>query len=112
MLEKYYNFLLEQKGKDLALYDISDEENLSDYVIIQHFNNVQDNKKFADEFMKKFGLATLPEGYNRGEWIIFDLDDVIIHSFVAEKRAKYNLDKLWQNKKVKGENKNSKKSKK
>ena len=100
MLEKYYNFLLEQKGKDLALYDISDEENLSDYVIIQHFNNVQDNKKFADEFMKKFGLATLPEGYNRGEWIIFDLDDVIIHSFVAEKRAKYNLDKLWQSKKI------------
>ena len=62
--------------------------------------------------MKEFSLTTFPEGYNRGEWIVFDLDDVIIHSFTCEKRAKYNLDKLWQNKKLIVDNKNSKKNKK
>ena len=51
------------------------------------------------------------EGYNKGEWILFDFDDVIVHSFIPSAREKYNLDKLWQNKKV-NIAKQSKKSKK
>ncbi len=100
MLQKYLDYLMTQKGKNITAYDISGENNLADYVIIQHFNGNLDNKKFAETFMQKFGIGEFPDGYSRGEWIIFDLDRVIIHSFVADKREKYNLDKLWQNKKM------------
>ncbi len=100
MFQKYLDFLMTQKGKNIAVYDISGENNLADYVIIQHFNSNLENKKFADAFMQNFGIDINPDGYSRGEWIIFDLDKVIIHSFVIDKREKYNLDKLWQNKKM------------
>lgn len=107
---KYLDFITSQKGKEVEVYNTHEEATPSDFVIVQHFNNNLDNKKFADDFMKKFGIEDFPEGYNRGEWIIFDLGEVIIHSFVQDKRVKYNLDKLWQNKRV--EFKEEKKTKK
>ncbi len=97
---KYLDFILSQKGKDVAMYDTRNESNLVDYIFVQHFTSAAENKKFADAFMQEFKLDKFPEGYLRGEWIIFDLGDVVIHSFISEKRAKYNLDKLWQNKKI------------
>ena len=50
--------------------------------------------------MNELNIKEYPDGYNKGEWIIFDLGDVIIHSFVTSVREKYNLDKLWKSKKV------------
>lgn len=99
-MDKYLEFILSQKGKDVEVYNTHDEATPSDFVIVQHFSSNLDNKKFAEAFMEKFSLDTFPEGYNRGEWIIFDLGEVIIHSFVQDKRVKYNLDKLWQNKRI------------
>jgi len=104
LYKKYLEFLLTQKGKEIAIYDLTNESRTSDYVLIQHFNSSLDNKKFAELFMSKFGIEDFPEGYNRGEWIIFDMGEVVLHSFVSDKRAKYNLDKLWQNNKVVIEN--------
>lgn len=99
-VKELLEFLEQQKGKDVALYDTKGEGCVSDFVVVQHFNSNIENKKFADEFMKHFGIEEFPEGYNRGEWIILDLGECLIHSFVVDKRAKYNLDKLWQNRKV------------
>ena len=101
MYKPYYNFILSQKGKNLCAYQVGEGENV--YTLVTHFNSPLENKRFADAFMKEFGLEQMPEGYSRGEWIIFDLGEVIIHSFAADKREKYNLDKLWQNRRVDGD---------
>ncbi len=105
MYEEIFQYLQSQKGKNLALYDISGEKSLNDYVLIQHFTSVVENKKFAENFMQQFKIEVFPEGYNKGEWIVFDLDKVVVHSFILPMREKYNLDKLWQNKKVDIKNK-------
>ena len=60
---------------------------------------IVENKKFADQMREDFKMEGDIEGYNKGEWIIFDFDDVIVHSFIPSAREKYNLDKLWKNKK-------------
>ena len=106
-----YNYLLERKYKDVAVYDISNEKQDFDYLFITSCPDEMTNKKIAKSIVEEFGLEQMPEGYNKGEWIIFDLDDIIIHCFTIRAREKYNLDKLWQSKKIelakkKGKNSN------
>lgn len=109
MYQRFYDFITAQKGKQVSIYDVTGENSLASFILITHFNSPLENKRFADNFMKEFGLTDYPEGYSRGEWIICDMGETIVHSFTADKREKYNLDKLWQNRRVNLESKNSKK---
>lgn len=35
------------------------------------------------------------EGYDRGDWILIDLSDLVIHIFTRETREFYSLERLW-----------------
>ncbi len=95
-----YDYLNERKYKDIALYDISSEKQGYNYIFITTCNDEMINKKTAKSIVEEFSLNEFPEGFNKGEWIVFDLDDIVIHCFTPSAREKYNLDKLWQTKKV------------
>ena len=95
-----YNYFLDKKCKDIAIYDLSKEGQSFDYLVTITMSTVVNNKKLALQLMEDVGLEKYPEGYNKGEWIVFDLDNVVIHSFLPSTRAKYNMDRLWQSKKV------------
>ena len=95
-----YNYLTERKYKDIAVYDITNEKQEFDYLFITSCADEMINKKIAKSIVEEFGLEHMPEGYNKGEWIIFDLGNIIIHCFTIRAREKYNLDKLWQSKRI------------
>ncbi len=99
-LNELYNYLKEKKFKDIIIYDLSNEEQTFDYGIIVSTPSTTYNKKLAVQLMQDFEIEKYPEGFNKGEWIVFDFDKIVIHSFVVQVREKYNLDKLWQSKKM------------
>ena len=108
---KIVEFLDSNKLKDISVYNLEGEKRLTKCIVIATSPNFVENKKMAQELAEFFGLEKMPEGFNKGEWIIYDLDEIVVHSFIPAAREKYNLDKLWQNRKV-NDFKQSKKSKK
>ncbi len=99
-IEEIYKYLCEKKCKDISIYDLSKESCFNDFVCIVSNNNNISNKKFALQLMEDLKLQEFPEGYNKGDWIVFDFGEFVIHSFVSNIRAKYNLDKLYKNNKL------------
>ena len=99
-LKDLYNYLAENKCKDIAVYNLSDEGQSYDYIYIATISNNAANKKLALLLMEEFDIEEYPEGYHKGEWIIFDFGQCLLHLFIGQVREKYNLDKLWKSKKI------------
>jgi ribosome-associated protein len=99
-LKSIYQYLSERKCKDIAIYDLSKEGQNFDFVVMATISNVQNNKKLALNIMEDIGLEKQPEGFNRGEWIVFDFGGLVLHLLIPQSREKYNIDKLWQSKKI------------
>lgn len=99
-LKELYNYLIERKCKDLCVYDLSKEEQESDFIFLATLPSVEANKNLASVIMNDFEIDDFPEGFHKGEWIIFDFNQCVLHLFIAPMREKYNLDKMWQSKKI------------
>lgn len=102
-LNDLYNYLVERECKKICVYDLTKEDQNCDYIFVATVKDALLNKKIASSIMQDFELAEVPEGYHKGEWIVFDFGQCVVHLFVDAAREKYNLDKLWQSKKMKCE---------
>lgn len=99
-LKSIYDYLCERKCKDISIYDLSKETQNYDYVVMATISNAQNNKRLAQNIMEDIGLDTYPEGFHKGEWIVFDFGQLVLHLLIPQAREKYNIDKLWQSKKM------------
>lgn len=87
------------KMKNVSVYDLSTNSE-GKFVVLSTSNKVQDSKKVADIIAEKYHYVWKIEGYNKGEWIVFDFEGLTLHIFLAKVRDKYNLDKLYKPKKI------------
>ena len=74
---------------------------MADYFVLVNGTNVRQNQAISDaiqEALRGEGLRHLGvEGRQSGDWILLDYGDLIIHVFSPEKRAFYDLERLWKN---------------
>ena len=87
------------KMKNVSVYDLSTNSEQK-FVVLSTSNKVLDSKKVADIIAEDYHYDGKIEGYNKGEWIVFDFEGVTVHIFLAKVRDKYNLDKLYKPKKI------------
>jgi ribosome-associated protein len=90
----------DKKGEDTRILELDPADSgLADFFLITSASNDRQVVAIADEIefrlKKDFGLyATSVEGRRQAEWILLDYVDIVIHVFLAEKRAFYDIERL------------------
>jgi ribosome-associated protein len=90
----------EKKGEDtriLALDPI--DSGLADFFLITSARNDRQAQTIADEIeftlKRDYGVyATSVEGRRQGDWILLDYVDFVVHVFLVERRAFYDIERL------------------
>jgi ribosome-associated protein len=72
---------------------------IADYMVIASGTSSKHASSLADKVLKllklSYNFETTAEGIGRGDWVLIDAGDVIIHVFKEDVREIYNLEKMW-----------------
>lgn len=87
------------KAFDITVMDVRAMTSMTNYMIVASGNSTRQCKAIADnvrEKLKEKGCDIRgTEGEKEGEWVLVDLDDIVVHVMVPATRAYYNLEQLW-----------------
>lgn len=91
--------LEDMKGQQIRVLDVRGKTPLTDFMVIASGTSNRHVKSLADAVVlkaKDSGVAALGvEGQEGQEWVLVDLNDVIVHVMLPKVRDFYNLEKLW-----------------
>ncbi len=90
----------EKKGLDTRILELDPiDSGLSDFFLVTSAANDRQAVAIADEIehklKKEFGvMPNSVEGRRHGEWILLDYVDFVVHVFLTERRAFYDIERL------------------
>jgi len=91
---------LDKKAFNVKILDIRKVSTIADYLVLATGTSDKQVVAIADSVksgLKKYGKAIDIEGAKEGKWVVIDYGDVIVHVFLEDMRAYYDLDDLWSN---------------
>ncbi len=96
----------EKKGQDIVIADLSNIEGaIADYFIICQGNSPTQVEAIAESIgetvrkeMEEKPAHVIGLGLN--QWVAIDYTNVIVHVFLPETRAFYDLENLWEDAKL------------
>lgn len=87
------------KAFDISVMDVRKLTSLTNYMIVASGNSTRQCKAIADNVREKLREKGVTlrgtEGEKDGEWVLVDLDDIVVHIMIPTARAYYNLEQLW-----------------
>jgi ribosome-associated protein len=92
----------DKKGEETRLLGLNPADSgFTDFFLITSAANDRQAQAIGDEIelrlKRDFGAYPHSvEGRKVGEWILMDYVDFVVHIFLAEKRAFYDLERLWK----------------
>lgn len=88
------------KALNVAVLDVRGLTDIADTMIIASGTSDRHVRSIADrvvERVKAAGIRPLGiEGEREGEWVLVDLNDVILHVMLPRVRELYGLEHLWE----------------
>ena len=87
------------KARDIVILDVRNMTSVTDYMIVasgtsnRHVKSAVDN--VADKAREAGHRPLGVEGEEGGEWVLLDMQDVLVHVMLPKVREFYNLEKLW-----------------
>jgi ribosome-associated protein len=89
----------DKKAENILVLDLHGLASFTDYFLICSGTSNRQLKTIADEVEEKLRVSKRKpshvEGYPKGEWILMDYVDFVVHIFTAPSRAHYDLERLW-----------------
>jgi len=93
------NSLEDMKAVDIMSLNVSGKSSLTDVLFFATGNSTRHVKSIADMVgikAKEAGVEIIGiEGKGSAEWVLVDLNDVIVHIMLQTTRDFYQLEKLW-----------------
>jgi ribosome-associated protein len=87
------------KAFDISVMDVRKLTSLTNYMIVASASSTRQSKAIADNVIVKLKEKGFDirgtEGGKDGEWVLVDLDDIVVHIMIPATRAYYNLEQLW-----------------
>lgn len=90
----------DKKGEDTRILELDPvDAGLSDFFLVTSASNDRQAIAIADEIehrlKKEFGVyPNSVEGRRQGQWVLLDYVDFVVHVFLAERRAFYDIERL------------------
>jgi ribosome-associated protein len=89
-----------KKGEDIVALDVGDILSITDAFVITSATNTRLVRTLVDEIEKAMkehasSSPTSVEGLDDATWVLLDYGDVVVHVFLDETRAYYELERLW-----------------
>ncbi|MEE9326206.1 MAG: ribosome silencing factor [Cocleimonas sp.] len=93
------NSLEDLKAVDILSLDVQGKSSMTDTLFFATGNSTRHVKSIADNVVidcKAKGVNVLgTEGKGSSEWVLVDLNDIIVHVMLESTREFYQLEKLW-----------------
>ena len=90
----------ELKAIDVVVLNVSDLTYVTDFMVVcsgrasRHVKSIADNVVVK---LKQAGVSPVKiERDSKGEWILVDAGDVVVHVMMPQTRAFYQKEKLWE----------------
>lgn len=88
-----------KKAEDIIIFDIAEKSSIADYLILATGLNERSVGALIDEAEDRLAqeglLVKSIEGKKESGWILMDYGDIIVNVLTAEKRDRYNIEKVW-----------------
>jgi ribosome-associated protein len=99
-LQRAVGWLAEKKGGDILALDLSASNTFTEGLILATAGSIRHAQGLADHVLAESKAARFEflrmEGYQAGQWILLDMNDVVVSIFQEETRELYRLEDLWK----------------
>jgi ribosome-associated protein len=100
LLGEIARYAADKKAGDVVELDLREVLGYTDFFLVCTGNTERQTKAIHDGILEgcKHEHATLPrrvEGLSKGDWILMDYLDVVVHIFTPAMRDYYRLEQLW-----------------
>ena len=89
----------DRKAIDLRVLHLEKVSDFTDFFLICSGTSERQVQAIADAVQEKMREEQVRplhvEGYNRGQWVLLDYGDFVVHIFQEEPRRFYSLERLW-----------------
>ena len=106
VIEQIIEGIQDKKGKEIVIVDMLNLGNsICDYFVICQGNSPTQVSAITDsvEDVVRIGCKRKPyaiDGLRNAQWVAMDYGDVLVHVFLPDVRAFYDIEHLWADAKI------------